>query len=448
MEFIPLPHHDRWDVWYVHPKLLLTMKLIALLLVVTLTQVWAVGYSQNISLNMRNVPIEAALKAIERQSQYLFLYDRLDLPATARVSLSIEKGTIDETLRQVFRGLPLSYRIFNKSIVIRVEKSALQETKTPETPVVTEVADRILKGKVTDEKGEGLPGVSVLIKGTQRGTVTDGLGSFQLNLPEEKAILVFSFVGYISKEIAVSSQTTLSVSLAIDTKALEEIVVVGYGTERKANLTGSVATVNPKELRAVPFPTISQALMGRAAGVFIKNVNGQPGDNKVSFNIRGFGAALIIIDGLPATDNDYNQLDPNDIENISILKDAASAAVYGARAGNGVVLVKTRRGGVSEPKFTYTGNYSLQYFTKIPEVVNSEQYVRMENLAQYNQGLAPIWSDEQIQKFKDGSDPLHYPNTDWWGLTLRKYAPQAQHNINVQGGTEKVKYFEDYKVIK
>jgi TonB-linked SusC/RagA family outer membrane protein len=299
--------------------------------------------------------------------------------------------------------------------------------------------EKMIQGKVTSTTGEELPGVNIVIKGTTTGTTTDGNGTYKLSAPPN-ARLVFSFIGYLSQEIDAGNRSQIDVQLGTDTKSLDEIVVVGYGTKNKANLTGSVSTVDPKDLRSVPMPTVTQSLMGRAAGVFIKNVNGQPGENKVSYNIRGFGTALLIIDGLPASDNDFNQLDPNDIENISILKDAASAAVYGARAGNGVVLVTTRRGGVSDAKFTYSSNYGLQYFTIKPEFVNAEQYARMENLSRYNQGLAPVWTDEEIKKLGDGSDPK-YPSTDWWDETLRPFAPQIQHNINVQGGTEKVKYF-------
>jgi TonB-dependent SusC/RagA subfamily outer membrane receptor len=189
-------------------------------------------------------------------------------------------------------------------------------------------------GRVTDENNEGLPGVNILVKGTTTGTVTDVNGNYRINVPEDTTTLVFSSIGYLSQEIVVGNRTEINVEMAPDIQSLEEIVVVGYGEQKKVNLTGSVSTVDAKELTVAPMPTITQSLMGRASGVFIKNGNGQPGENEVEYNIRGFGQALIIIDGYPASDNEFNQLDPNDIENISILKDAASAAVYGARAGD------------------------------------------------------------------------------------------------------------------
>ena len=213
-------------------------------------------------------------------------------------------------------------------------------------------------------------------------------------------------------------------------------------SRKKTNLSGSVTTIKADELAEIPMPTIAQSIMGRSPGVFVKNVNGQPGDaTGVSLNIRGFGAPLIIIDGVPATDNAFQQLDPNDIASFNVLKDAAAASVYGSRAGNGVILVTTRRGAVSEAKITLSSSMAWQRFLIIPKWVNSEQYARMENLSRFNQELPPIWTDEQIQKFADGSDPNNYPNVDWWDKSVRPYAPQSQQNISVQGGTEKVKYF-------
>ncbi|HLU89294.1 MAG TPA: TonB-dependent receptor plug domain-containing protein, partial [Cyclobacteriaceae bacterium] len=293
-----------------------------------------------------------------------------------------------------------------------------------------------VSGKVVSSTdGLGIPGVSILVKGTYTGTVTDVEGNYKISLTDDMAVLVFSSIGYLSQEVEVNGRSIINITLEEDVQSLQEVVVVGYGEQKKENLTGSVSTVNTEELRVAPMPSITQSLAGRASGLYVKNGNAQPGQNKTSYNIRGFGDALIIIDGYPASENDFTQLDPHDIENISILKDAASAAVYGARAGNGVILVTTRRGLVSDTKITYSGNYGLQYFSVVPDFVSSENYARMENMSRYNEGLAPVWTNEDIQKFADGSDPERYPNVDWWNRTLRKYAPQVQHNINVQGGT-------------
>ena len=243
-----------------------------------------------------------------------------------------------------------------------------------------------------------------------------------------------------TQEIPSGKRTIIDIVMKEEAIGLEEVVVIGYGTQKKVNLTGSVAAINSEELTQVAIPNITQAIMGKSPGVFIKNVNGQPGDfTSVNYNIRGFGTPLIIIDGMPATDQDFNQLDPNEIENFSVLKDAAASAIYGARAGNGVILVTTRRGKTGID-VTYTNNTSLQYFTVTPDFVTSEQMARMENVARQNMAMPPIWTDEQLQLFRDGGDP-QYPNTDWWDETVRKFAPQLQQNINIQGGNDRVKYF-------
>ena len=300
---------------------------------------------------------------------------------------------------------------------------------------------REIKGTVTDlNTNVPISNVSVVVKGTDRGIVTDENGEYIIH-GKKGDVLVFSFSGYESNEETVSDQSVINVLLKRSTSQLDEVVVVGYGTQKKANLTGSISTVSADKLTAIPTQTIAQALMGKASGVFIKNVNGQPGDlNGVSYNIRGFGDPLIIIDGIPATKAEFNLIDPNDIEEFNVLKDAAAGSVFGARAGNGVILVKTKRGKLSKPVITYTGNYSLQYFSVKPELVSSAQYFEMQNLANFNAGLPPATSDEIINKYKAGNDP-NYPNTNWWDATLRKFAPQSQHNINIRGGNDKVKYF-------
>ncbi len=296
-----------------------------------------------------------------------------------------------------------------------------------------------ISGTVTDQTGAPLPGVSVAAKGTTVGMVTGIDGKYSLDVPASADILAFSFIGMALQEIQIGGRSVIDVTMAEELLGLDEVVVVGYGTQRKVNLSGSITTVAVDELSAVTMPTLSQSIMGRSPGLFIKNVNGQPGDaTGISMNIRGFGAPLIIIDGVPATDIEFQQLDPNDIENFSVLKDAAAASVYGARAGNGVILVSTKRGTVSETKVTINSIMQWQRFLVIPDWVNSEQYARMENVALMNEGKPPIWTDEAIQKFHDGSDPVNYPYTDWWDKTIRPFAPQTQQNINIQGGNEKL----------
>jgi TonB-linked SusC/RagA family outer membrane protein len=300
---------------------------------------------------------------------------------------------------------------------------------------------RTITGKVLDDQQSPLPGVSIVIAGTTSGTVTDLDGNFSLPNVRTTDKLKISFIGMKEQTIDPGTRNSIMVTLLPDLVGLDEVIVVGYGTQKKIDVIGSVSTIKTDELLTVPTPTVAQAISGRTSGVFVKTKNAQPGEyGGISYNIRGFGEALLIIDGMPATNEEFLLLDPNDIEEFNVLKDAATAAVYGARAGNGVILVKTKRGKVAEPQFSYNGNYGLQKMTMIPHAVNSSQNAGFENVALENAGLAPQWSQETIDKFKANNDP-NYPNTDWWDLTLRDFAPQTQHNLSVRGGTDRVKYF-------
>ncbi len=406
-------------------------------------------HEMTVTLEVQHENLTSVLKKIEQKTGLSFVMPLDEVETYNNISFRKARRTIKETLDIALKDTSLGYRqVKPKTVLIFVVKKAdrdnIPDDPLSETRVLADLPAIVtlpVKGKVTDEKGEGLPGVSILLKGTQQGTISDAKGTYALEVPDENAVLVFSFVGFESKEVVVGNTNVLDVVLKVDEKSLEEVVVVGYGTQKKVNLTGSVSTIDAADLTAVPMPSLAQSMMGRAAGVFIKNGNGQPGQNKTTFNIRGFGTPLMIIDGLPASQNDFNHIDPNEIESFSILKDAASAAVYGARAGNGVILITTKKGNTSAPEITYNANVGAQFFAVIPEFVSSADYARMENMARYNEGQAPIWTNDQIQKLSDGSDPLRYANTNWWDETLRQFAPLVQHNINVRGGTEGVRYF-------
>lgn len=439
-----------------------------MLLIVSLhafhVQADTVKKTESISLSFQNTSLKDVFREIEKKTSYRFFYNTRAINESRRVTLTLDNASIEAVVSALLSNTEgVSFKIRGDQIMLKRARQAdasspeaiadvpdsaedesgtVSESRTATTVRTAFVSYELtVSGRVTGENGDPIPGVNIIQKGTTNGTTTDADGHYSLLVAEDDAVLVFSFIGYTTQEIAIDRRSLIDVTMLVDVQSLEEVVVIGYGEQKKVNLTGSVSTVNVKDLAATPMPTVTQSIMGRASGVFIRNGNGQPGENKTSYNIRGFGTPLIIIDGYPSSDNDFNQLDPSDIENISILKDAASAAVYGARAGNGVILVTTKRGAESGTKITYSANYGLQHFAVVPEFVNSEQYARMENMSRYNEGLTPVWTPEDIQKFADGSDPNKYPNVDWWNETLRKNAPQVQHNINVQGGTEKVKYF-------
>ena len=309
-----------------------------------------------------------------------------------------------------------------------------------------------IDGVVQNSDQAPIQAVSVILRNTKTnfnaGTSTDSLGKFKFSQVPEGGpyTITLSTVGYEMQTLAgYTIKNSIPLSLTVNMKSsassLDQVIIVGYGTQKKANLTGAISTVSVEDLVTVPTPTIVQSVMGRVPGVFAKIKNSQPGDySGISYSIRGFGEPLIIIDGMPATNEEFLLLDPNDIEQFNILKDAAAAAVYGARAGNGVILIKTKRGKNQSPQFSYKGNYGIQQITMLPSAVNSWQNAQFENVALENAGLAPKWSQDDINKYKANNDP-DYPNTDWWSLTLRKNAPQSQHNLSVRGGSDKVKYF-------
>jgi TonB-linked SusC/RagA family outer membrane protein len=330
--------------------------------------------------------------------------------------------------------------------------------------------DVTVKGKVNDEQGQGLPGVSILVKGTSAGTVTDIEGNYTVNAPGT-ATLVFSFIGYITQEIPLGNKTSLDVKMANDTKALDEVVVVGYGTAKKATLTGSVTAVKGAELQKAPSANLSNTLSGRLPGVSAVQSSGEPGYDGSAIRIRGTNSlgnsnALIVVDGVPNRSGGLDRINPADIESISVLKDAA-AAIYGSRAGNGVILITTKRGKTGKPQLSYDLNVGMGQPTRTPTMSNAAEYATIRNELQIYDNLpvgqwqgalqgfntngaytrtdngnvlSAVFTPNDLQKFRDGSDPLVHPNTDWYGSVIRKWSPQQRHNLQLTGGSENITY--------
>lgn len=326
-------------------------------------------------------------------------------------------------------------------------------------------------GTVTDgETKEGVPGVTVTVKGTTKGVITDEFGKYRIEVDGASSILVFSMVGYDAQEVTVGTQSIVNVILKTDNQQLSEVVVVGYGVQKKETITGSVATVKGAELVKSPAVNLSNSIAGRMSGVVAVNRSGEPGADGSSIRIRGSNTlgnndALIVIDGIPNRAGGLERLNPADIESISVLKDA-SAAIYGSRAANGVILITTKKGKSGPPELSYSFNQGFGRATVIPKLTSSSQYAQMLNdlniyglptgeWAAANQAykstgvytrpngqnrVAPF-SPEAIQKLSDGSDPWNYPNTDWFDETFQSWAPQSRHNLQLNGGSEHIKYF-------
>jgi TonB-linked SusC/RagA family outer membrane protein len=300
-----------------------------------------------------------------------------------------------------------------------------------------------ITGRITDENGTGLPGVTVILKGTPRGTASDGEGQFSLPVPDGTGTLVFSFIGYQPQEVPINNRATIHVSMAPDAKALEEVVVVGYGVQKKANLTGSVSTVTSDVLSQRPAPNAANLLQGRATGLQVTQPSGEPGRDNPNFLIRGrgsFGAGidpLVLIDGVTGS---FNNLSPDDIESVTVLKDAASASIYGSRAANGVILVTTKKGRKGAPTVSYRFNVARHTPTALPDLItNSAEYMEMYNAAAERSGIPFRYPEEEIMKYRNGTDQEQYPNFDYIDHYINP-ATVTNHNLAVSGGGENSTY--------
>lgn len=293
-------------------------------------------------------------------------------------------------------------------------------------------------GKVTDATGEAVIGASVMEKGTSNGTVTDIEGHFSLAVAEGTT-LVISYIGMQPQEITVKEKKNFQIVLKDDAVAINEVVVVGYGTQKKINLTGSIATVKSDKLIQAHRPKLSSALAGNLPGIRSVQKSGRPGEDGADIDIRGFGEALVIVDGVESS---YNAIDPNDVESINVLKDA-SAAVYGFKGANGVILVTTKKGAEGKTKVSYGFNYALQSITNYAKTMNSMEYMSLINEDSYNSGMSAVYSAEDIRKVQEGTHE-RYTNTYWDDLVLKKNAPMQTHTLNISGGTKKIKYFTSF----
>lgn len=301
-----------------------------------------------------------------------------------------------------------------------------------------------VRGTITDETGEPIIGASIVEKGTTNGVISDIDGNFSISVPGN-SVLSISYIGYQSTEVRITNQRTLNIVLKEDVEALEEVVVVGYGTQKKINLTGAVATVDSKTLVNRPIQNVSNALQGLMSGVTVQSGQGRPGQDGATIRVRGVGTLnassagpYILVDGVET--GTLNSIDPNDIESISVLKDAGSAAIYGSKAANGVILVTTKRGSVSDkPLISYNGYFGVQQATNMIERLSSYDYARLYNKALVEDGVSARFSDDDLTKFKNGSSPYTHPNTDWYDLAY-KTGVQHQHNVSVSGGTAKANY--------
>ncbi|KZS38843.1 SusC/RagA family TonB-linked outer membrane protein [Aquimarina aggregata] len=305
--------------------------------------------------------------------------------------------------------------------------------------------DFIVSGTVSGTNGP-IPGVNILVKGTSVGTQTDFDGKYSLNIRDNNAVLIFSYIGYATQEIVVENKDTINVTLEEDAGLLDEIIVVGYGSKKRGEVTGSISTLKAEDIENTSNREVAKSLAGRVTGLIVSDRGGLPGSNNdVTLLIRGQAtlnnnAPLILIDGIPAGIGTFNQLSPQDIENVSVLKDGA-AAVYGNRAANGVILVTSKRGKSGKLRINASTSYSVSTFSSKPDLTSSAQYAIYENEIADRFGNALPFSQSDIDNFASGSDPVNFPNTNWFDATFASTAPESRNSISLSGGTEKANYF-------
>ncbi|TDB62734.1 SusC/RagA family TonB-linked outer membrane protein [Arundinibacter roseus] len=395
---------------------------------------------KRISLRLEDKSLKTIISRIESLANIHFMYSPKATQAERRTSLNVSDKPLREVLTLLLEPLQLSYRLVGTQIVLSNKKpeSTSQNIANPQVSQPAPV-DQTITGKVTDETGEALPGVSIVVKGSQTGTVTNERGMYSLTLSEQilntQPTLIFSFVGYLSQEVSVTNQTTIDLVLRTDIKSLEELVVVGYGSQKKSDLTGSVVSVGEKDFTQGVNNSALQLLNGRASGVQISQSSSAPGGG-IAIRIRGAGSinssneALIVIDGLPGAST--TALSPDDIESIQILKDASAAAIYGSRAANGVVLITTKKGKKGTPQVNYSAYVGVQSVARKMDMLSTDQYVEVLNSLRADQGLAPKFTQEQINAIG--------PGTDWQDQIFRKALAQ-NHQLSLSGGSDNSNYY-------
>ncbi len=410
---------------------------------------------QQISLVKEAISIKDALKELEKQTEYRFFYNSNQVNTRAKIAVNLRLATIDEALGAIFRNSGIDYQISGRQILLysrnEIKGGSSQLERIRVDPEINPV-QFIVKGSVKAVSGEAIPGVNILLKNTATGTITDSNGAYSLTLPDGSGVLVFSFIGYITQEIQVSGRSTLHVVLEEDRQSLEEIVVVGYGTQRKKELTSAVASIGRSEMADFNVSSVSEALVEQVAGVQISQVNGGPGA-PLNVRVRGTGSItagnspLYVVDGFPLHVEGLSTINTSDIESIEILKDASATAIYGSRGANGVVIITTRRGSTGRPRIEFNAYTGVQQLSKKVDVLNPDEYVELAIEATQNAWIARGGSAGDPNSARPALyqiapyylSPEQWTRTDWQD-EIYGPAPISDYNISASGGSEKMKY--------
>lgn len=388
-----------------------------------------------IRLSQEKLTVDQFFKEVQAQTPFVFSFDSKKIDRSAPLAFTNKQGTVEDLLVEASRQGNLSFRQINHSIDVK-------EKERSDAAVIRADDQITVRGKVTDANGDPLPGVTISVPGTTIGTATDLDGVYSLSVPEGST-LVFSFIGFQSQTVDLGGRSVIDVVLEEDMASLDEVVVVGYGVQKKTSVTAAVSSIKGAEIANVPTTNLSNNLGGRLSGVIVKQGSGEPGRDGSNIFIRGIsttGASqpLLIVDGIPRS---FQQLDPNSIESFTVLKDAAAVAPYGVAGANGVVLVTTKKGQSGKPTITYNGYVGVQNPTALPKYVNSVQFATLKNEIAKSEGLPLPYDEEALRKFEDGSDPDVYSPDEVLDFVITENSPITYHNLEMTGGTDKIKYY-------
>ncbi|MDB5263236.1 MAG: TonB-linked outer membrane protein SusC/RagA family [Adhaeribacter sp.] len=407
--------------------------------------------NKTVSLNISNTSLSTVLTQIEKQTAVKFVYSKEFIKSDKLVSIKTTNKHLSKVLNELFRPLDITYEVVNGQISLRRKRplAATSEVTDPINIQTPAAVDFTVTGQVTAPNGDALPGVTVVVKGTSTGTTTNPDGSYTLSVNDGNNILVFSFIGFVTKEVEIKNQATLNVTLAEDSKSLNEVVVVAYGIQKKATLTGAVAAINTKEIKQSPAANLAVTLTGRLPGLFAQQTSGEPGRDATLLFMRGRGtlngsSPLILVDGV---ERELTSIDPNEVETVSILKDASSTALFGVRGANGVILVTTKRGTEITPSIGLSIETGVQSFTRRPSSLDSYEWAQLKNQAWKNDFPKPAannfapYSDYALERYRLQDDPEVYSNNDWADILMKKWVPQTRYNLNLNGKGANVAYF-------